>query len=502
MLRQFSTRRIVGFLTFDLLGSLAMLFLASFIRAEVGHLPPGFVKMLEVLQIQTYNFWAQATPGEILPNQVFLLVAIIWPFFLILFSVYDGRRNPNLTAESLNVFLAISISTLTLAGVLYFSYRETPRVLIFIFFILDTFLLLGVRLFWGLVRSIQSNPVNAQRRAVIIVGAGPVGQNTAQQLKKYAWKDIEVIGYLDDDPSKQEKTYESLLVLGTLDQASGIVRSHNVQDAIVALPLRAHQELVEICRTLQGLSIHVHVIPDLFALSFPSSTLDGFGGIPVIDLGKPGIHGFKRAAKRAFDLVAVSIGLILLSPILLLITILIKLDSKGPVIYKHPRIGEYGRSFLMFKFRSMYVDSDSDIHKAHVTRLIQENLNPEQLRGNRGGSLKLETDPRVTQFGKFIRKFSLDELPQLFNVLRGEMSLVGPRPPLVYEVDVYQDWHKRRFEVLPGITGLWQVHGRNMVSFDEMVRMDLEYIEHQSLWLDIKLLLQTPRAVLTTRGAG
>jgi exopolysaccharide biosynthesis polyprenyl glycosylphosphotransferase len=502
LLRQFSTKRIIGFFILDWVSSLGMLLVATILRAEIGRLPDSIINLMDFLHIQSYGFWGDVKPGELLPWQVFLVVAIIWPFFFLLFSIYDGRRNPNLTQELLNVFLAISISTLTLAGVLYFSYRETPRVLILIFFILDTIMLLGVRLVWGLVRSIQSVPVNAQHRAVIIVGAGPVGQNAVQQLKKYAWKDIDIIGYLDDDPSKQGKNIEGAGVLGTLNQAEGIVRSQNVQDAIVALPLRAHKTLVEICQTLQKLSIHVHVIPDLFALSFPSSTLDGFGGIPVIDLGKPGIHGFKRAAKRAFDLVAVSICVILLSPVFLIITIIIILDSKGPAFYKQPRIGEHGQSFLMYKFRSMYVDSDPEIHKNHVTRLIQQNLDPNQLKAKPGSSLKLESDPRVTPFGKFIRKFSVDELPQLINVLRGEMSLVGPRPPLLYEVELYKDWHRRRFEVPPGITGLWQVHGRNMVSFDEMVRMDLEYIEHQSLWLDFKLLLQTPRAVLTTRGAG
>lgn len=500
MLRQFSPKRIIVFFTIDWLGTVWMLLLAAILRAELGPLTPQLTGLLDTLDIQTYIFWSNISPSQLVPWQVFLLVAIIWPFFFIIFSVYDGRRNPTLTSELLNVFLAICISTLTLSGMLYFSYRETPRVLIVIFFILDALLLLGTRLSWGLYRASQTRH-RTKQRTVIIVGAGPVGQNVVQQLKKFAHADIELIGYLDDDLNKQQGFFEGIPVIGKLDDVEAIVQQYAVNDAVVALPLQAHERLVEICRTMQSLSIHVHVIPDLFALSFPNTTLDGFGGIPVVDLGRPGMKSWQRGVKRAFDLIAVSIGLLFLSPVLLLIAILIKLDSEGPVLYVQERIGELGRPFRMFKFRSMRYDSDPSIHKAHVTRLITQNLSPAHLGGDQG-SLKLENDTRITKIGKFIRKTSLDELPQLVNVLLGEMSLVGPRPPLLYEVDLYQGWHKRRFEVPPGITGLWQVQGRNRVSFDEMVRMDLAYIENQSLWLDLKLLLQTPKAVFEARGAG
>ena len=217
---------------------------------------------------------------------------------------------------------------------------------------------------------------------------------------------------------------------------------------------------------------------------------------------KSGIQRNQRVVKRVFDVLAVTFVLALLSPILLVVAILIKLDSTGPVFYKGKRIGEGGQPFTMYKFRSMALDADSNIHQDYVTRLIRENIRPQALNGERRGTLKMEQDARITRVGRFIRKTSLDELPQLFNVLRGEMSLVGPRPPLPYEVEVYQEWHKRRFEAPPGITGLWQVKARNQVSFDEMVRLDLEYIEKYSVWLDIKLILQTPWELVKGRGAG
>jgi lipopolysaccharide/colanic/teichoic acid biosynthesis glycosyltransferase len=206
--------------------------------------------------------------------------------------------------------------------------------------------------------------------------------------------------------------------------------------------------------------------------------------------------------KRAFDLALAVPALVVLSPVLAAIAILIRLDSRGPAIYRQQRIGLNGRPFIMLKFRSMRAEADPVTHQAHVARLIQKNLGPTELPGGGSASLKLAPDPRITRVGAIIRKTSLDELPQLFNVLRGEMSLVGPRPPIAYEVELYQDWHKRRLAATPGMTGLWQVSGRNRVSFEEMVRMDLDYIERQSLWLDLQLLAQTPLAVISGGGAG
>jgi exopolysaccharide biosynthesis polyprenyl glycosylphosphotransferase len=500
MLRQYSTKRIIAFFLLDWLGTIAVLFAAFYVRLWMGRLPEPLIRLLELMQI-SYSDFLLANPKLLLPDPVFLLVAFVWPFFLIVFSVYDGRRNQTLKAELLNVFLAICVSTVTLAGMLYFSYRETPRLLILIFFALDVGLLLGSRILWWIYRHLRQDRGANRKRVVLIVGAGPVGRTAVQQLQKYAQADLDLIGYLDDDPNKQGQEFEGIPVIATIDQAVEVISNRNINDALVALPLRAHERLVEICDLLQRNGIHVHVIPDLFALSFPNATLDGFGGIPVIDLGRPGIHGIRRFAKRAFDVIAVTFGLIFLAPVLLLIAILIKLDSPGPVIYRQKRIGENGRPFTMLKFRSMNAGAKVDIHQQYVARLILENLSPENINGG-AGSLKMEDDPRITRLGRFIRKSSLDELPQLINVLFGDMSLVGPRPPLPYELEVYQDWHKRRLEALPGITGLWQIKGRNRVSFDEMVRMDLEYIKNQSFRMDLLILMKTPWALLSAKGAG
>ena len=508
MLRQFSIKRIAGFFLLDWLGTMGCLYLAAILRPPLGNLPNWLIGFFEKLDVIVGSAWNVYTVSSLLKTPLLVVVAVLWPFFFIVFSVYDGRHNDSIKTELLNVFLAICVATTALSGVLFFSYRETSRVFILLFFTLDVILLLGTRLALWSYRSLSQRGSLAssgsdRRRVVLIVGAGPVGRNAAEQMHKYAWSQLRVAGYLDDDAEKQGLDVLGAPVLGTLDNVAEIVAQYQIQDAVIALPLHAHERLVEICDILQKLTVQVHVIPDLFALSFPNSQLDGFGGIPVISLGMPGIHGLQRAIKRAFDVLAVSVGLVLISPVLLFVAIMIKLDSPGPVIYRQKRVGENGRPFMMLKFRSMRAGADTGFHQQYVTRLIQQNLTPEEIATETGQqTLKMENDPRITPIGRFIRKTSIDELPQLINVLRGEMSLVGPRPPLPYEVDVYQEWHRRRLEALPGITGLWQVKAHNKVSFDEMVRLDLEYIEKQSLWLDMVILFQTPWSLLTDRGAG
>ena len=207
--------------------------------------------------------------------------------------------------------------------------------------------------------------------------------------------------------------------------------------------------------------------------------------------------------KRILDIAGSALLLVLLAPLILVIALAIKLTSRGPVFFKQERVGQYGMPFTFLKFRSMHVNNDPRIHKEYVSKLISCDKGGER-RGDSeaGGVYKITRDPRVTAVGKFLRKSSLDELPQLWNVLRGEMSLVGPRPPIPYEFECYDVWHRRRVLVAkPGITGLWQVTGRSRTCFDEMVRLDLRYATNWSIWLDLKILLKTPAAVLSGDGA-
>jgi len=208
--------------------------------------------------------------------------------------------------------------------------------------------------------------------------------------------------------------------------------------------------------------------------------------------------------KRVIDLVGSFVGLVLFAPVFAVIAACIKLTSTGPVFFRQERVGQYGKRFEFLKFRSMLANNDPAIHQAYVASLIEAGKKKDEVAADaeKPKVFKIQNDPRVTPIGRFIRKTSLDELPQLINVLRGDMSLVGPRPPIPYEVEKYEIWHRRRiFEVQPGITGLWQVEGRSRTTFDEMVRLDLKYVQEWSVWMDIKILIRTPLAVLNTKGA-
>ena len=206
--------------------------------------------------------------------------------------------------------------------------------------------------------------------------------------------------------------------------------------------------------------------------------------------------------KRIMDIVGSAFALLLFAPVLLAVAIAIKLTSKGPVFFRQKRVGQYGEQFVFLKFRSMHVNSDSSVHKEYVTRFIAGSAQSQPANGNGNGVYKLTGDPRITRIGGFLRRTSLDELPQFINVLKGEMSLVGPRPAIAYEVEAYEIWHRRRvLEAKPGITGLWQVNGRSRVKFDDMVRLDLRYAKCWSPWMDLKILLRTPVAVVFGDGA-
>ena len=493
MLRRFSTRRVIGFLLMDWLGTIGMLILATYLRLEIGEIPMLLLDLLEEIQIPVVGWWAGLQYADILASPILVLVSIIWPFFFVIFSVYNGRRNGTLKAELLNVFLAICISTITLAGLLYLTYRTTPRVLFMIFFLLDVILLLGYRVGLYFIQHEMTGQKRKDQRVVIVIGAGQLGQDVVRQLVNYSRMYLKIIGYLDDDLAKLGNILQGYPVLGTLDQADAIVKAHHVEYAIVALPMRAYERLVEVCETLQSLSVQVHIIPDLIALTFSNASLDKFGGIPVIGLGLPGILGWNRILKRSFDVLAVSVGLILLSPLFWVIAILIKLDSKGSIFYCHERIGLNGCTIRVWKFRTMVQDADQSLDY-----YLREHPN---LKAEWEAKQKLTRDPRVTHFGRFLRKWSLDELPQLYNVLLGEMSLVGPRPIVEAEIERYRGDINLYRKVQPGITGLWQVSGRTDVSYKSRVGFDTYYVTNYSFWLDINILFRTFGVLLMRKGA-
>lgn len=293
--------------------------------------------------------------------------------------------------------------------------------------------------------------------------------------------------------------YENASVIGIILTEIGSADTHVVHTTMLSRVNSAFRVHLGTVR-LEDIHISFHVFPEDLGSQNGGPADTGLHLYP--DLYRQDNSKKARCIiKRVIDIAGSLTALILLSPVLLAIAFAIKLTSKGPILFKQMRIGRYGVPFTFLKFRSMYYLNDAKIHEEYVRRFITGKDDCRQSDGN-GDVYKLTGDPRVTPLGKFLRRTSLDELPQLFNVLRGQMSLVGPRPPVSYETEVYDIWHRRRFlEVKPGITGLWQVRGRSKCKFDEMVRLDLKYARDWSLTLDLKILLETPRAVFFADGA-
>lgn len=288
--------------------------------------------------------------------------------------------------------------------------------------------------------------------------------------------------------------YRDGSVLGTIFTELGAGQAPTVSLASIAKKLAVALEAHVGHEKSVKIDISYHVFPENWKASSPGTRID-----PKLypDIEAPAQSWLRSSGKRMLDIILSSLALVGLLPVFLLIAAALKLSSKGPVLFRQERVGHLGRRFMFLKFRSMRPSTDSTIHQQYVRKLIQGDLGKPE-----NGLFKIQNDPRVTAFGRFLRKTSLDELPQFWNVLMGDMSLVGPRPPLPYEVEIYDIWHRRRvMEARPGITGLWQVTGRSHTRFDDMVRLDLQYTQSSSLWLDLKILLQTPRAVLAGDGA-
>jgi exopolysaccharide biosynthesis polyprenyl glycosylphosphotransferase len=319
------------------------------------------------------------------------------------------------------------------------------------------------------------------QRNVLIVGSGAAGRKLAAYLEQHAPTGCLVCGFVDNtEPIGGD-------VLGTVDDLARIARARFVDEVILTAPYQrdlASRVVLESRRN--GLA--VKVIPDLLGLEPKSVTLDWVGDLPVLKLRGEPVPALRFLLKRAADVVLSLVGLVALAPVLAAVALVIKLDSPGPVFYRARRMGKKGKTFLCYKFRTMVNNADE------IKELLRRYNERE------GPIFKIACDPRVTHMGKFLRRYSLDELPQLWNVLRGEMSLVGPRPHPLDDFERYALEHLRRLEVTPGITGLWQVTARRDPSFQRNMALDLEYIEHWSLWLDLRILCKTVSAVVQGSG--
>jgi exopolysaccharide biosynthesis polyprenyl glycosylphosphotransferase len=323
------------------------------------------------------------------------------------------------------------------------------------------------------------------RRRAVLVGSGGHIEAVAHALGARARTQVELVGYISLTPRPQN----GLRSLGRLDQLTDVLGAERIDEVIIADPDFPQERAVDLVDRCHQRGVTVHVAPSTMEILIDRAVFVPGESVPLFTLRPPVFEGVQFAAKRTFDLLLSGVALVLLSPGLLAIALAVKLSSPGPVIYRSVRPGIAGRPFRCFKFRTMRQHADQ----------IQADLEP--LNESTGALFKIRNDPRMTAVGRILRRFSLDELPQLVNVVRGEMSLVGPRPLPMRDFERLEDWHKKRYLVLPGITGLWQVSGRSELDFDDLVRLDFLYLERWSMLLDLSILLKTIPAVLTRRGA-
>ena len=484
------------------------LLLADSVIAAASFIVAYYVRegslIFQPTRVSTFAWSARFAPyGALL-----LFVILIRVLALRYYDLYRLRGEFSFFEDGLRVFKSTAIGSLLIvaAAFLYrggfnyraFSYARSVFVLDFLIALASFYF---VRL---LLRSAQSF---FRRRGInliptLVVGRGPEAAFCIKEMRERPSLGYRVIGAVDSGVPGAEvpALYEGVPVVSDLAGLPEAIRESGANEVIIADSDVDGDALFEVmmrCGRRRG--IEFRIAPSLFNCLPSKTEVDQIGALPMIRLFREPLSDFARGTKRISDIFIAAITLALLSPFWLLIALLIKFDAKGPAFYAQERVGMDGRIFVVYKFRTMRVDADSEIHREYQRKFIAGHAEA-NVGDAEEPAYKLRDDPRITRVGRLLRRFSLDEVPQLFNVLRGDMSIVGPRPPIPYEVEAYELRHRKRLDMKPGLTGLWQVSGRNRLPFEEMVKLDLFYIENWSLLFDLKIILRTVLVML--RGDG
>jgi exopolysaccharide biosynthesis polyprenyl glycosylphosphotransferase len=432
-------------------------------------------------------------PGEKIDmsNEViaFLVTLPGWLLGAKLYGLYDHdeeRTNHSTVDEFVGVFHLVTVGTWIFFIGSWLTSLAAPS-------------LLKLVVFWGLgVGTISIGRATARAfcrhriaylQNTVILGAGEVGQLVGRKLMQHPEYGINLVGFVDAAPKERREDLGQMTVLGSSDRLPAIVRLFDIERVIVAFSNESHQDTLEIIRSLKDLDVQVDIVPRLFEIVGPGVGIHTVEGLPLVGLRPLRLSRSARFLKRTLDIAVSLAGLILLSPLYAYIAIRIKLDSPGPVFFRQERMGAGDKIFRIYKFRTMQSDAEERKPEyAHLNRHAKNGGDPRMF--------KVPGDPRVTKFGRLLRRCSLDELPQLINVFRGQMSLVGPRPLILDEDDhVVDGWARKRLDLRPGITGLWQVLGRSDIPFAEMTQLDYLYVTNWSLSTDLSLIVRTVPAV-------
>lgn len=418
------------------------------------------------------------------------VIYLLWVGLIIAFfkarGLYTTDRNLSIFSEILKVSSALIIPSVIIAGVIFFlQFKEYSRI---VFIGNFSLLLVGFSLWRVIKRLIVRDMVKKgyYNVNVLIVGAGKIGTAVAQEIGKHPFLGLQIKGFLDDNKTG---AIEGRPVLGKLSDFIKVCKKNFIDEVFITIPSE-RQQISKIIQGSKKLHLGLRIVPEKFEEHLMEVSIGHMGVIPVLTYKERTIHKTELFLKRCFDFILALLFTIILSPLFLIIAIAIKLESRGPVMYVQPRIGRKGTQFMMYKFRSMVQNADA------LLKTLEER---NEVRG--GVIFKIKDDPRITKVGRFLRRYSLDELPQLFNVLFGDMSLVGPRPFMPHEVAGHSLDHLSRLQVRPGITGLSQIHGRSDLSFYRWVRWDIWYVENWSFRLDLEILWRTIGAVIEGKGA-
>ncbi len=433
-----------------------------------------------------------------LSNYLGVLAGFVVIFFVVL-QFKGFYRLPRTSGLIDELGLIASTAAYAVLGILALVFVLQPpamsRLMYFYLFPISFVLLGGERVIVRQIRrGLRKRGIGV--RNVLVLGATDPARRIMQAILETPALGLRLVGYADDELRFSEwtlplsyRTGESVPHLGRLESLEKLLHTHQVAELIVALPANLHEAINEAINICHENEINFALVPDVFELQVNTLDFQELNGVPLIGIKDNQLTGWNYFVKRVVDLTLALIFLLVAAVPMALIALAVRLDSPGPIILRQTRIGKDGKGFTFYKFRSMYTNAD-----ARLAELLKYNQTG-------GATFKMTDDPRRTRVGRFIRRASLDELPQLFNILRGHMSFVGPRPGLERELASYEEWQFRRYEVTPGLTGLSQVSGRSNLKFDDTVRLDIYYTENWSLWLDFKILLRTIPAVLRREGA-
>ena len=462
----------------------------ALLGADIVGLVAAFVVATTLFAIQPGD--RVGVPTELL---IFLAVLPVWVLGAKLYGLYDQdeeRADHSTLDEFTGVLTVVTVgSWIVFAIASWTTLAEPNPSRMFVFWGLAVALVVAGR---ATARTLCRRSVSYLQNTVI-VGAGDVGQLVARKILQHPEYGIHLVGFLDARPKPRRVEVEHLSLLGPADRLPEIVRALDVERVIIAFADESHDETLTLIRSVRDLDLQVDLVPRLFEVVGPRVGIHTVEGLPLVGLPSARLSRSSAAIKRWIDVAAALVGLVLTAPLFAYVAWRIRRDSQGPVLFRQTRLGEGMREFTLLKFRTMKEDTDEAPHRDYIRRIATSSAAPEAQ-----GIYKLERPDAVTRVGHWLRRTSLDELPQLINVLRGDMSLVGPRPCLPYETETFASHHFERFLVPAGLTGLWQVTARAKTSFGEALDMDVAYARGWSLGLDLKLLLRTPLVLLRSGG--